>query len=130
MSLDQVLERTTINFPATIGTEEAEKLLEHIAAKLGCRIEYHLSENMRLEYDKQLKKICKSAESAKIRGGIYGKEICASFESFGFFASAPAYQGIRFFTPPGYDLSEISKEEIGLMDSVRKQVEAFFSKRK
>ena len=130
MSLDQVLERTTIRFPVSIGTEEAEKLLEHVSAKLSCRIEYHLSENRRIIYDGQLKKSSRSSGSSKISGSIYNGARSASFESFGFFASAPAHQGIRFFTPPGYELGEISKEEIGLMDSVRKQMEAFFSKRK
>ncbi len=132
-SLEELLGRTEIKFPREVSLIEAEKLLAYVAKGLSCEVTYSLDERKRVG--------SRTAQFNKDKDGKYsaeriGFDIKGTFYTF---SSSVTFDGekyrgvdmlgaIRFFTTPGYSLEKIPRAELNLMDSVRSQIEKYFSK--
>jgi hypothetical protein len=122
-----LLERTTIGFPRNLVPSEARKLLKYISLKLEARARYR--EDVRHNVEGGID----ASEVSKIEGAFEARLGNAKFyitpfsmvrEICGYFSR---FSGIKFFTTPGYELSELPEEELEAMDSVRKVVGEYFS---
>tara|TARA_Y100000310_G_scaffold77162_1_gene73739 strand:- start:18896 stop:19336 length:441 start_codon:yes stop_codon:yes gene_type:complete len=122
-NLQELLERTTIDFPKPVNKKEARKIFEHISKKLGedCRIWGESLSYFRVSRGQTQEKFIK-----EIKGAIIKNSITASFFLTDEENSSGMFSGIRFNTVPGYSLEQHDQKEILLYDEVREHIENYF----
>lgn len=121
MTLDALLEKSTVKFSRPIIYEEVEELFKYIAEKLPGEVRYTLEIGKKIPREKGDNEI----SSVKITGNINSLKYfsLAYFNCEGDYNSLSA---IRFSTIPGYSLDEHSKEEVKLWEDVGKIVNDYF----
>ena len=118
-------ELTTVKFPMEVNASEAYKVLKLIQRSIGgCRIHgnfsgfYNMSDESEENYHAQISGMISQ---------FYDKVIITAVFSFIRSENKEGnFSGLRFDTSPGYDLSEISEEDINFYDRIQKVVEANF----
>lgn len=140
-SLDELLERTTIEFPIPITSEEVEQgLFEYLRQEIPCDIEYWFSIHE--------KKICSSnigdeRYALEFRGNIkrsFGSGVLAipGFEMVCLYhpeLPLSFYKSMKFQTVPGYDSVEefetlpTGEEQLKLIEELRQKTQEYFSQR-
>lgn len=125
--LQELLERTTINFPRSVEEKEAWALLEYVAINVGnnCRIWGGFSGFFRVSEGQTEERYF-----AKIEG-MLSKEDGHVVACFSFLRDEKdlegSFFGLKFDTIPGYDLDELPREEVRLYDSVRDILNKYFN---
>ena len=128
MSIDEVLEKSKIEFPITINLKEAEKILEYIAKELPANIHYKVSYNKSLTY---------FVDTLEKRDGIIDLSADISRENKGFahgiikFQQSKIYNkfsSLKFQTIPRYNLEEYGQEIKQLWGDTRKIVKEYLLK--
>jgi len=129
MSLKEILEKTTIEFPRPIGREEAEKLLFYIAknlpANVNTTIEYYMcyypsADEDLIEKTKGTLKVSASVDCVRPIG------LFDSFQSETWKEDMSYISSIAFQRDLGKELSDYEPEKIKLWDDVREVVEKYF----
>ena len=129
MTIDEVLERSTILLPMPLSLERTEKLLVYIAEQLPANISYKLSSHHSIYPEEE--KASKQLGTVSITGSIKSlKDVLAS-DSFNCTHSekdrnTSRISLIKFSIIPGYELDEYRKEVTRLWDDVRKLVSEYF----
>ena len=125
--LQELLERTTINFPRSVKEREVYRILEFISGDLDYKIYNGNFEGffsieggeLKEKYETKIK-VAISSRDFNERGSFYfSSEIIEDSEVF---------TGIRFDTIPGYDLEEHAKEEVAAWVKIKKSVEDYFER--
>jgi len=139
-NLDELLDRVTIKFPFPINAEEVENnLFEYLRQEVPCNLDYSIiirgnkgqgdngsptSERYAFEFTTTITK----------RIGDFTTSRFKLLSPFRF--SPNFFNAIKFDTVPGYDSIEefagsfpIGEAQLRLMDSVRENVEEYFSQR-
>ena len=131
--LDGLMEKTTINFPRHIDAKEAEKILKYVSREEQCGIRYTEKSAVKIndwgcrgDYERYVQEISGTMNRFGVALMLVEFQLFRDSTKQG----APEFDGLRFLTVPGYDLEEISKEEVGFMDKVKKDIAEYFSKRK
>ncbi len=126
-SLDDVAQRTLIEFPRNIVLEEAKSFLASFAANHNYRLSYTAS---RRESVGSLQG-SKEDGSAELKGvGLEGQVSMASGSGFEFERSQSdslRFEAVRFERVPGWRLSDYSREAIQVWDDMREERDSYFS---
>lgn len=124
---DTLEQRTTIGFPRDVTSSEAQKLFKHLCGNLNCIAKYaeetivsiangHTGEEERY--------------TGKIAGSIIEFEPPLVSVDFSLYRNPgqwkESFDGIKFHTPPGYEIEEINPEELDLMDKIRGETGRYF----
>ena len=125
--LEELLDKTTIEFPHAIDGKEAYKLLKGISENLDCRVYGASTEHYNFNSAGNNERYI-----SDIKGTIsYYTENSIVTTSFSFSRDMGEelgnFSGLKFFTPPGYDLDEIDSNEVELYDKVRGAAKKYFS---
>lgn len=130
MSIDEILNRATINFPKPISFANTEKLLLSISEGIRGEVHYSLDTPKSFIYNQEEKKSRITLKDRMIKQ-IYIKDINNhSFESAKMIMSdekSSEFSSMRFEIIPGYNLPDYRKETLQLWDDVREIVERYFS---
>jgi len=127
MTLQKLIDRTTIRFKAILNEEEVESLFKYLSLKLNCEINYriehrgrftHFSRNFLLELPSELSE---EKYPSKIWGSITRTDdglTTATFECVKGLSdvSYDKFSGIRFFTT-----------QLELFDTIKENTAKFFS---
>ena len=133
---DNIIGRSTINFPRGLKFKEGENLLEYIAIFLPANVMYRISYNRgfihEIEELRENKVNAIGPENYKISGRINSRKKAMAFDSFeGIFdRTNEPFMGIKFTPIPGYNLNEHRKEVIELWDNVRNLIRIYFEAHK
>ena len=129
MSVDELAEKTTIDFPKPIGRESAEGLLcylsSHLPANVSGKIEYFIS----YRYDSKKESSFEDKGTLKLVASVNNlKGLMASntFISERDGRDTSLISRIAFQRVPGWDLSDYRSEVRELWDDVRKVVNQYF----
>ncbi len=129
MALDELLERTTITFPRRVREKELFKFI--VRTLDGIDITYHLDKSVFVgnRLKTRTDEVPVRAHYNRITGVVCSVRDDADFECFkkSTRVYGSGFYGIKFFTTPSYELSEIPPSRLKLMDSVRTTVEKYFS---
>ena len=126
-STGKVIEKTEIRFKSPMKGKEAREMLKYAAKRQDCGCRFKATQMC----DIYNHCIPDEVVDSEISGHFYESPgVSVSFEllkdSSGEYSH---FSAMRFFTPPGYELDEIPKDEIELMGDIRQHVEKYFSKR-
>lgn len=130
MSIEEVIEKTTIELPREIDLETAEELLRYLAGNLSANIHYNVS-----YFKSILKKDGEISEfdgSVSLTANISSYENPTAFDACTFMSSSTDTSKlsiIKFGQVPGWDLSEYRQEVRQLWDDVRETVKQYFEQR-
>lgn len=142
MSISEVIERATINFPKLLNSEEMEDLFRYFRQEAGLEIAYTLRTNKRMGNLSEEPTNDEPAviSSVEISGGITNPRNYAvhdSFESQSFESrretsddDLPYFSGIRFSIVPGWNISDYRSEILQLWDETRGLVKRYFAEKK
>lgn len=125
MTVQEIAERATINFPTPLNKLEAEDLLWKIALNLPAQIDYNISSFNTLQTYEGNKKI---EGTLSIMGNIHNTKK----HVFDYFSTHPDREdtskiaGISFSLIPGYDFSDYRPGVVELWDDVRKEIEEYY----
>jgi hypothetical protein len=129
MSLDEVLEKTTIEFPRPINREEAEKLLLYIAKNLQADVRSIIKYRLTYYHDEIHKYITEDGGTLRIDATVSSLKTPALFDSF---HSEPHERDrsyiseIVFGRVPGWELANYGEEKVKFWDDVRVVVNKYF----
>ena len=133
MSIDELLEKTTIKLPRSLTLKEAEKLIYYLAKELPANIHYHTSRHRSIfrSYGEGNRKILEQDGTVKINVNINNIEKPLALDSFQLQASdqdrdTSKLSVIRFNLVPGWELPEYRPEVRELWDKVRGKVGQYF----
>ncbi len=132
MALDKLLERTTVEFPRGLREKELKDLFKFVVGMFTkTEITYYPQKSVHVgnRFEKITDKVPVKTYNLRITDHVDNLFDSAGFECLKKDAldSGPLFHGIRFFTTPGYELSEIPSSRLKLIDSVRAAVEKYFS---
>jgi len=129
MSIDELLKKTTINFPRAINLEESEKLLEYISEKLPGNINYVITYYKSFFYDEMAGKAGNSTGTLNINANIKNSKEIMAFDNMGMLSSnedVSKLSSIEFSKTPGWSIADYRPEIQRLWDNVRNIVDAYF----
>jgi hypothetical protein len=128
MTLNELLEKSTIVFPKSICLSEAEKLLLYVAKELPGNIPYHISSHKNLFHEPE--GLARQDGTVMLTGSIcYIQEPFAfdSFQTEPDSSSTELIAKLKFQLIPGYDeLEEYNPETLKLWDNVRRVIMQYF----
>ena len=127
MSIDEVMQRNTIEFDPPLILEDVEELLVYVAKHLPAKISYDAC------YGSYINGYSRNNKGPRMQGGsVKGtirKKDDATFDQFEFELAnkKPLSAGsMHFFTVPGWELNEYRPEVVKLWDDVRILVDKYF----
>ena len=128
--LEEVIKRTTINFPKPLNLKQSEKLFDYISRNLPANLNYTVEVHNDTYYNSEKKKALKSKGPVKITGTISNAKKVMSFDSFRTENKGEDYTHLYSikFNHLFSNLSEYRPEVIGLWDDVRNLTEKYFEK--
>ncbi len=133
MSIDEIVEKTTIELPMPLSLKGAEKLLYYLAEEMPANLIYQILHRKSIyrPFRESGRKILKQDGTIVISGSISNLEKPFAFDSFQLQASdedrdTSKLSVIRFNLVPGWELSEYRPEVIELWGQVRKKVRQYF----
>ena len=127
MSLQEITEKSTINFARRLNLEEVEKLIYCIAEKLPANINYHISRHKSL-YHGEKGAVLKNGGTVVVSGTISSLRNPGAFDSF---QTKPSENyislssAIAFSMVPGWELEDYRPEVQELWNDVRKIVNKY-----
>ncbi len=127
MTIDEVIEETTINFKHDLNLDETESLFLFIAEKLPANISYHTGYFRDYRYEED--GVTTSNGTVEISGMISRIREPYSFDSFTGVHSemdTSKFSSFHFSRIPGYEISEYRPVVRQLWDDVREIVEDYF----
>lgn len=131
MTLDGVLDKSTIQFPRLLPRDEAEELIGYIARRLPVRVHYRTQYSRLMNFhdpdtpDKLLIKEC----AVSVVGDI---EMVRNSMAFDTFCMEPSngdtskLETMRFQLVPGWELGEYRKDVRALWAYTRRAVNSYF----
>jgi hypothetical protein len=132
MAIDEVIERSTIQFAKPLSLKETEGLLFHIAKNLPGDVNYQASHGEMITSLTPLKgKTCRERRSVSIWGTIYRKNSTLDYDSFEckmLNNNSLLFGSINFVLIPGYEFEEYRPGVVKLWGDVREQVSSYFKK--
>lgn len=131
MSIDKLVEKTTIKFLKPLNLRNAEKLLLYISEHLPGTVNYHIEQHKSLSYNKEKKKSTKDNGTLTISTNISNSEKVMAFD---FPQLIPwekdsSYVSSIQFPRLSDNLMDYRPEVQRLWDDVRKIVENYFKER-
>ena len=137
MTLDDVMEKTTIALPRLLDLKEAEKLIYHIAVQLPGNVNYHISHYRSFFHDSESRRspeeknrrVLEQDGTVSISVNINSHRNVMAFDVFQFCPSredTSKLAEIRFQTVPDWELSEYRPEIQKLWDDTRRLVGEYF----
>ena len=132
MSIDEIVEKTTIELPMPLSLKGAEKLLYYLAEELPANVSYHISHHKSIyrPFRESGRKILKQDGTVEINANINNLEKPFAFDGFQFTSSGmedtSKLSVIRFNLVPGWELPEYRPEVRELWDQVREKVRQYF----
>ena len=134
MSIDEIVEKTTIELPMSLSLKGAEKLLYYLAKELPANVSYQILHHKSIyrPFRESGRKILKQDGTIVISGSISNLEKPLAFDFFQLQASDKGRDDtsklsvIKFNLVPGWELSEYRPEVIKLWDNVRVKVGQYF----
>lgn len=129
MSIDEVIEKSTINFPRALALKEAEELIEHLAKKLPANIHYKVSRHKSIGYQEKDERVLKQEGTVNISATVINIKEPMSFDVCEFKPSmkdTSKLSSINFQLIPDYEIHDYRPEVIKLWGDVRKVVEDYF----
>jgi len=126
VSLDDILEKSTVRFSEPLTIHEIKKLLEYIAKTLPARISYHASQHFFI-YGKNEGDLTEPG-TPSVTGTIASLNEIFATDSFSSVPSdgIPKISLLRFSPIPGYTLTEHRLEIVSLWEDVKTLAEAYF----
>ncbi|MFH1332434.1 MAG: hypothetical protein ABIH63_04090 [archaeon] len=129
MSIDQVIEETTIGLPKPLSLEETEKLMEYLAKQLPGDVHYKISYNKSIIHGSKDEGLLKFDGSFDIKASIKSH----SSGAYEYLNCEPneltrdsKISVIKFTMVPGWKLFDYRKEVVGLWHEVRKIIAQYF----
>lgn len=147
MSLDELTEKSTIEFEEYLTLEQTDELLKYLARELPAHINYTTEETKNLYLCHGEKEIKSETTKIKLTGTI-SPEIIKSvvnvpnylIETYSlssvftcesdYFQEEEKIKTLKFDLIPGKDLEEYDKEELKFWNAVREKVKKYFEQRK
>jgi hypothetical protein len=127
---------TLVNFPNSLRVPQIKHMFKFFWNRYGWTSEYRETLNV-IVGDLILENYRGTPTetvSAELRGHIRSPEIYLPGHSFHCFrnrgTSEKRYDGIHFFTTPGYDLCELRPEEVKSMRTIKQGIEHYFQQRR
>ena len=131
MTLDDILEKSTIQFPEPLSLQEAQDLLQYIAENLPADIHYLASYHS--VFRTKDHKATKEDGTVDITGDIKRLDKDLAFDSFRMHPSdqdCTRMSALCFERIQGYELREYRPEVIRLWDDVRATIQKYFENTK
>ena len=131
MSLETLINKSTVKFPRPLSLKETEKLFSYLTKNLPARITYHADYLMNLRNEDN--RVCKDPGTASISGtiSIDTSHAFDGFESKEYSEDATKISAIKFILTPGYDIEEEYTQDVrSLWNSVKEKVSDYFSQSK
>ena len=139
MTLEEVMEKSRIEFPKAISLKEAEDLLNYLAENLPADIKYHLGQNKSILHgnDEHISQyqgsvnITANIACLKIRQFLIVSDSCelkSHFQDINQFQDTSKFSEMQFQVIPGYNLAEHRPEIVQLWTEVRTVVTEYFKK--
>ena len=130
MSIDELTERTEINFPRNLDERELKKLVAYLGEMLIANVDFIISENYRASRiislsDKRTQIRLSSMEAS---GTIIGYNRSANFRCKTIISdkySRNLITGMKFDTIPGYNIREHRQEEVKLWAEIKNYIESY-----
>lgn len=132
-TLNEVTEKSTVEFPKSISLKEAEDLLKYIAKNTKVDIHYNMSTNVQLLPAKHEDMMMQKSYCDNISGTLYSLEKLMTNEDFVMKPNSSdnyRFKDLKFFNTPGWELSDYRKEAVQLWDDVRKVSLDYFKQTK
>jgi len=131
MSIDQIIEETTIKLPKPLSLEETEKLMEYLAKQLPGDVNYNISANKSIIHGAEDEGLLKFDGTVGVKANIKSHS-SGAYEHFScepdeFARDTSRISVIKFMTVPGWELFEYRKEVVGLWREVRNLVTQYFN---
>jgi hypothetical protein len=127
--MEDILKRTIITFPTSIGFVDTEKLLFHISEGIQGEVEYSVDCPKSFAYNEKEKK-SKITLRDRALGGVFirsNKSVTSEFvKLITSDTESTKYSAMRFDPIIGYSVSEHRPEVVKLWDDVRSVVEVYF----
>ncbi len=128
MTLELLLEKSTIELPNPLRVNELKDLFGYLVRESNNRLEirYSVDENRIVSDGVPFDRL----RSVGVSGTIHSRFLLSASSSFHcteFERTPDQFSAIQFQTIPGYELEEHSPEERELWDYVRESVSAYFS---
>ena len=115
-----LIERTTVNFPTPLNTNEAKSMLRDLAIK-GYTFRMSQKGFFNVEGTNSEDYLTKITGVIGIKGSLRLASISLSGK-YSDETGISTFKNARFFTTPGYDWNEIPEDERNLIDSLRKDI--------
>ena len=129
MSIDKLIEKTTIEFPRKLSLKGAEGLIDYIAEKLPANIHYNVSYHRSVIPKEEDKGFSKQDGTVNIAATIMDTKKSMAFDTCEFNPSkedSSNLSSIRFQLVPDWELFDYRPEVILLWDDVRRIVKDYF----
>ena len=134
MTIEDLIGRSTIEFPAPLGVREVEKLIRHLSMKLPAHIHYNVFYHRQFFYDCEQKKDSQRLESILVNAFIRRLSGDFAFDAVEFQPSGKNHTKIgamRFVLKPGYtELAEYWTDVVKIWDDTRELVGQYFAQKK
>ncbi len=130
MSIDEVIEKTTINFSRALTLSQAEKLMFYIAERLPGDVNYSCTYIRSVSASEPAGPTVRLNGTVNMAGTISSKTLTAfdSFQCNPDQKNTSKFSAIVFYQVPGWDLYEYREEVRQLWDDVRKLVKEYNAK--
>ena len=126
------MQRATIEFPRSVGLEEAERLLSYVSLHLPANIHYLISQHKDLRNDSG--SISTQLGTFELGGSIQDTNKPRSFDSFNaksrYEDDEAGLWGLSFSPIPGYSLREHRTELVQLWDDTRAIMGKYFEEKR
>lgn len=127
--LESLINRTTINFERELDFEEIVDMFRYLRSKLlHGKINYNFSGFGHVGWDSTGSRDYEERYVADVSGNIHAKDYLLCNFSLDR-STTDKFSALKFFTIPGYELSEIPEKELKLMDEARKHIENYFKEK-
>jgi hypothetical protein len=138
-SIDEVFERSTVEFRYPIALEQTESLLGYLCTELPAEIRYAAGRHVSISPTEVGSRSCDEGacvnvvESVSLSGDVTRREGSHAFDHFDCEVSDAdntlVYR-LKFFMTPGWSISEYRPEILQLRDDVKRLVAQYFEERR
>ncbi|MFH1310849.1 MAG: hypothetical protein ABIH65_00395 [Nanoarchaeota archaeon] len=129
MTIEEVVKRTTIEFPQKISFSQVEDLIKHIAKELPANIHYDFLSHTDVGYSFGTEELVKNTLKSPVTGRIIKVKEPLIFGSFSFINSKQdifSSSSMQFHLGHDWELEKYSPKVRKLWDDVKKIVDEYF----
>lgn len=131
MAIEDIVERTTINFPRIVDVDYLAQFFSSICRDLGYEITYELKRSISVGSRYSGKKTGGAKNlAASVSGIIYARDSSnsARFSCIKSPRTHVVFSAIKFDTIPGYEIEEHDYREVQIWDNVRMYATRYFAR--